>query len=284
MNRRDLLKMSSAAAAAGLVPAGLAFAGERRPPAKAKPPKAQPPKADTAPKKPRLVVRRSSERGRADYGWLKARFTFSFGRYWDRRHTGFRGLRVMNEDRIAPGGGFPMHPHDNMEILTYVLDGALEHRDSLGNGGIIRPGMVQRMSAGRGIRHSEFEPSKRKGVHLMQIWILPSKRGTRPSYAEKVIPVAKRADVLCPIANPRGTDGAISIGSDVHLYASILGGGKKLRHVNRRGRHVWIQVPRGEIAVNGQVLRAGDGVRTSDVGALDIVGRKPAELLLFDLA
>lgn len=266
MNRRDLLKTTAAAAAASIVGAEGALAAPRGPAAT-----------------PRLVLRRSADRGTADHGWLKAKFSFSFSRYVDRNHMGFRALRVMNEDRIAAGGGFPMHPHKDMEIVTYVLSGALQHKDSLKNGGIIRPGLVQQMSAGKGIYHSEFNPSKTQGTHLLQIWMLPTKNGIKPRYGQRQFTVAERKNQLRLVCSPTGVGESIRITSNVNMYASLLDKGKRLTHVTPKGRHTWIQVAAGSIAVNGTKLAQGDGVRTSDAGALKITATSNAELLLFDL-
>lgn len=267
MNRRDVLKIAGAAAAAGaLAGTDELFAAP-----------------GTAPG-PRLILRRAGERGHADYGWLDTRHTFSFARYHDPRHMGFRGLRVINEDRVIPGRGFPMHPHRDMEILTYVLEGALEHRDSLGHGSVIVPGEVQRMSAGRGIHHSEFNPTAREGVHFLQIWILPRRKRVRPSYAQRRFDAKSRADRLALVASPTARGGSIGINADANLYAARLGPRKSVVHENPRGRHAWLQVARGELTVNGTALAAGDGVRTSDPGRLEVASARGAELLLFDLA
>ena len=190
----------------------------------------------------------------------------------------------MNEDVIQETKAFPMHPHKDMEILTYVMGGALKHKDSLGNGGVIVPGMVQRMSAGRGIRHSEFNPSKREDTHLYQIWMLPSRKRTKPSYAEKKFTWKDHKGVLRLVASPSGAQESISIGTDVNLYSALLSPKQQIAYPNRRGRHVWIQVTRGSIKVNHLTLSAGDGVRTSDPGKLALEGVSDAELLLFDLA
>ncbi len=274
MNRRDLLKAGAAAAAAGSLAGADALAKEKaKPSVPAKPQKA-----------PRLVVRRSHERGRADHGWLKAKFSFSFSRYHDPRHMGFRGLRVLNEDRIAPGGGFPMHPHKDMEIITYVLDGALQHKDNVGNGSVIVPGEVQRMSAGRGIYHSEFNPSKTKGTHLIQIWILPSKRGIKPSWSQTKFPLKERQDGLRVIASPSGAYGSLKITANANVYASVLRKDKPVTYEIPNRRHTWIQVARGSLTVNGVALNQGDALRTSDPGSLELKAADSAEILLFDLA
>jgi redox-sensitive bicupin YhaK (pirin superfamily) len=220
-----------------------------------------------------------------NHGWLDTWHTFSFASYYDPAHMGFRALRVINDDKIAGGKGFPMHPHDNMEIVTYVLSGSLQHKDSLGNGGVIVPGEVQRMSAGTGIRHSEYNPSPKETVHLLQIWMEPNKRGIKPGYGQKSFPVADRQGKLKLVASPDGRDGSISIQSDTYLYATVLSEGQKAAHANAAGRHVWLHVARGELTLNGVTLKAGDAARTSDAGTLTLVAAKPgAEALLFDLA
>jgi hypothetical protein len=269
MNRRDLLKAGAAAAAAAPF-----LAGEAR--------GAPPPKPDVP--APRLLVRPSEERGKADHGWLRARYSFSFSRYHDPRHMGFRGLRVINEDRIAPAGGFPMHPHQDMEIITYVLGGSLEHRDSMGNGSVIVPGELQRMSAGTGIYHSEFNPSKEVGTHLLQIWILPRKRRIEPSWSQKDFPLAERTGLLRLLASPTGAHDSLAINADAHLYAGVLQPRKPVLWTTPKSRHTWIQVARGEMTVNDRKLSAGDGARTSDAGRLRLETPTSAEVLLFDLA
>jgi redox-sensitive bicupin YhaK (pirin superfamily) len=228
-------------------------------------------------------VRRAGERGHADHGWLDTWHTFSFASYQDPRHMGFRSLRVINDDRVAAGKGFAMHPHQDMEIVTYVLEGALQHKDTLGNGGVIVPGEVQRMSAGTGIRHSEYNPSGKDPVHFLQIWLLPSRTGVRPSYGQKTFPEKERQKGLRLVASPDGRDGSISIHQDANLYASILAPGRPVTWTNRPGRHTWLQVARGSLTVNGVALHAGDGVSTSDPGDLVLATAKDAEVLLFDL-
>jgi len=264
MDRRDVLKGAAAAAAGFLLPAGEV-------------------RAEDTPV-PRLGVRPSSERGRKHYGWLDARYTFSFASYRDPRWMGFRTLRVINEDRIQAGKGFPTHPHKDMEILTYILSGSLEHKDTLGNGGIIRPGDIQQMSAGRGIRHSEFNPSRTELVHLLQIWIQPDERGVKPKYADAKIPSGARAGTFHLLASKNGRDDSIRIHQDANVHAGILGHGAKVRWRSPRGRHVWIQVAGGRLKVNDRELGPGDGAWTSDTGDLTFVGLDKAEVLLFDLA
>ncbi len=230
------------------------------------------------------TLRPAAERGHIDLGWLDTRHSFSFGDYYDPKHMGFRGLRVINDDRIAPGGGFPEHPHRDMEIVTYVLDGALEHRDSLGNGSVIRPGEVQRMSAGTGVRHSEYNHSGREAVRLLQIWIVPAERGIAPGYEQKRIPVADTPNEIRLVASPDGAEGSVRIHTDARVYAMRLDDGRSVRHELPTGRHGWIQVARGTALANGVDLAEGDGLALSDVDALEITGRGGAELLLFDLA
>tara|TARA_B100000609_G_scaffold199511_1_gene203535 strand:- start:13488 stop:14429 length:942 start_codon:yes stop_codon:yes gene_type:complete len=234
-----------------------------------------------------MVVRSSHERGHANHGWLNTYHSFSFANYYDPNHMGFRSLRVINEDRIAGGGGFPMHPHCDMEIITYILDGALEHKDSLHNGSVIRPGEIQRMTAGTGIRHSEFNPRKEQSVHLLQIWLLPDKRGHRPSYAQRTIKPHTRQQPVRLIASPEQSHqqlGAVTIHQDVYLYACKLQPKQSMLHLIKPRRHVWIQVARGLIQCNGQTLSAGDAVAVSQTGRLQLQANKSAEFLIFDLA
>lgn len=231
-----------------------------------------------------IQVRKSQDRGHFDHGWLKTYHTFSFSEYHDPRHTHFRHLRVINEDFVAPADGFDTHPHQDMEILTYILEGSLEHKDSMGNGGIIKPGDIQRMSAGTGVLHSEFNPSKNEAVHLLQIWIFPEKKGVAPGYEQKNFSVDSRKNTLKLVASRDGGDGAVTINQDAKLYASILDPGKQVQFENRADRGAWIQVARGELDVNGTTLNAGDGASVSGAEKISIQARKPAEFLLFDLA
>ena len=217
-------------------------------------------------------LRKASERGRTSLPWLDGRHSFSFGDYHDPAHMGFRALRVINEDGIAPGGGFPTHPQRDMEILTYVLEGALEHKDSLGNGSVIRPGEVQRMSAGTGVTHSEANASKTEKVHLLQIWLLPEEQGRPPSYAQRPIPQEKGLRLL---DEPR---------SDARVYAAVLQAGERLEHPLGADRRAWVQAARGRARVNGTPLVAGDGAAVSGEKALVLEASEPAELLVFDLA
>jgi quercetin 2,3-dioxygenase len=233
-----------------------------------------------------ITVRRSEERGHADHGWLDTRHTFSFADYQDEKHMGFRSLRVINEDRVQPAQGFGTHGHRDMEIVTYVLDGELAHRDSMGTGSTIRPGEVQRMSAGTGVRHSEMNPSRERPVHFLQIWILPDRTGYAPSYEQKAFSEAERRGKLRLVASPDGAEGSVTLHQDARLYAALLGDGERVRHEIAKRRHAWVHVARGELTLNGQPLRAGDGAAVSDEAALEIAGSGPgvAEMLLFDLA
>jgi hypothetical protein len=230
-----------------------------------------------------IRIRRSHERGRAEHGWLSSRHTFSFADYHDPEHMGFRDLRVVNEDRVQPGKGFGTHAHRDMEILTWVLAGAPAHRDSLGNGSTIRPGDAQRMSAGTGVTHSEYNPLPDALVHFLQIWILPARQGIPPSYEQKHFPEAERRNVLRRIASPDGSDGSVHIHQDVALYATLLDPGKALRHVLGPGRHAWVQVARGAVDVNDERLAAGDGAALGGETGVELAAREPSEVLLFDL-
>ncbi|QEM69953.1 pirin family protein [Geobacter sp. FeAm09] len=231
-----------------------------------------------------ITIRKSHDRGHADHGWLNSQHTFSFADYYDQRHMGFRALRVINEDRVQPGKGFPTHPHRDMEIISYVLEGALEHRDSMGNGSVIRPGDVQRMSAGTGITHSEYNHSPTEQVHFLQIWILPSREGVAPGYEQKTFPEREERGVLRLVASPDGRAGSVMIHQDVNLYATALVPGEELVHPIPAGRHAWLQVARGPVLVNGLALEQGDGAAVSGEEQVLITGREKAELLLFDLA
>jgi hypothetical protein len=230
-----------------------------------------------------ITVRRSAERGHTVLDWLDSYHTFSFDQYYDPDWVGFRSLRVLNEDRVAPGVGFPTHPHRDMEILTYILVGALEHKDSLGTGSVIRPGELQRMSAGTGITHSEFNHSKTEPVHLLQIWIRPEKKGLAPSYEQKAFSREAMKGMLLRIAGREGGD-LITVHQDVSLYATELAPGQTIRHALARGRHAWVQVARGAVTVNGQPLAAGDAAALSDESHVELAASAPSELLLFDLA
>jgi redox-sensitive bicupin YhaK (pirin superfamily) len=231
-----------------------------------------------------IRLRRSGERGHFDHGWLDTRHTFSFGDYHDPTHMGFRSLRVVNEDRVRPGAGFPTHSHRDMEIVTWVLDGALEHRDSLGNGSVIRPGEAQRLSAGTGITHSEFNNSASEPLHFLQIWILPAERGLPPGYEQKSFPESERRGRLRRIASPDGREGSVTIRQDAEIFTTLLSPGQSVAHELRPGRSAWVHVARGEVEVGGQTLASGDAAAASDEPRLEISARAGSEVLLFDLA
>lgn len=231
-----------------------------------------------------ITPRRSNERGHFDHGWLDTYHTFSFGDYRDREHMGFKSLRVINEDRVAPGQGFGMHPHSDMEIITFVMSGELEHRDSLGNGEVIRPGEVQYMAAGTGILHSEFNPSKTQPVHLMQIWIKPDRRGVKPHYEQRPFPALSNSGALTLLAAPDGRDGSIQINQDARMYAASMSEGQRVEHALADSRAAWVQVLSGTISIDGTRLDAGDGAAISDQKKLGIDASKQSEILLFDLA
>ncbi|HWF92452.1 MAG TPA: pirin family protein [Terriglobales bacterium] len=231
-----------------------------------------------------ITIRPGNQRGGGDYGWLNTRHSFSFDQYYDPKWMGFRSLRVINEDVVAPGQGFPMHPHRDMEILTYVLEGALQHNDSMGNGSTIRPGDGQRMSAGSGVRHSEANFSKSQPVHLLQIWIMPEKRGIEPSYEQKSFPVEEKHGKLRLIASSDAKDGSVKINQDAKLYVSLLEPGQEVQHELAKNRHAWVQVAKGAIELNGKKLNQGDGAAVSDEAKLALKGTATAEILLFDLA
>jgi quercetin 2,3-dioxygenase len=231
-----------------------------------------------------ITIRRAEDRGQTALDWLDSRHSFSFGDYYDPAHMGFGALRVINDDRVAPESGFGAHPHRDMEILTFVLEGALEHRDSLGNGSSITAGEVQRMTAGTGIRHSEFNASSVDPVHLLQIWILPEKRGLVPGYEQRRFGPQEKRGRLRLIASRDGRDGAVTLHQDVDLYAGVLEPGARASHTLRRGRRAWAQLARGEARVGDQLLRAGDGAALQDEAAVEINASQPTEVLLFDLA
>jgi len=231
-----------------------------------------------------ITIHRSNDRGHADHGWLDSRFTFSFAEYFDPEHVQFRTLRVMNDDHIAGGGGFPTHPHRDMEIVTYVLDGALAHKDSMGNGSVIRPGDVHYMSAGTGVAHSEFNASGKEPVHLYQIWMFPDKRNYQPTYDQKHFSVDDKRGKLRLVVSPDGREGSVKIRQDNELYATVLGEGQSVKHALKPDRHAYVQVARGSVTLNGKPLETGDGARVSEEQALELTGLKDAEVLLFDLA
>ena len=231
-----------------------------------------------------ITVRPAGERGHFDHGWLDTCHTFSFASYHDPRHMGFRALRVINEDRVQPGEGFGTHAHRDMEILTWVLEGALEHEDSMGNGSVIRPGDIQRMSAGTGVTHSEFNPSREALVHFLQIWLLPRERGLAPGYEEKHFPPEARRGHLCLLAAGDRREGAVTIHQDADLWTGLLEQGESVRHALSPGRHAWLHVARGVVTLNGSPLRAGDGAAVSAEAAIEVTASTSAEVLLFDLA
>jgi redox-sensitive bicupin YhaK (pirin superfamily) len=230
-----------------------------------------------------LQIRRAEERGHAEHGWLSSRHTFSFADYYDPKHMGFGPLRVVNEDRVQPGKGFGTHSHRDMDIISYVLEGALEHKDSLGTGSVIRPGDVQRMSAGTGVRHSEFNHSSAELVHFLQIWIIPQHQGAAPSYEEKTFSDQEKRGRLRLIGSPDGRDGSVTIDQDVMLFAALLEDGEEVVHALRQGRGAWLQVARGSVTLNEQPLDSGDGAAVSGEDRLTIRGTSNAEVLLFDM-
>jgi quercetin 2,3-dioxygenase len=231
-----------------------------------------------------LTLRRAEDRGHADFGWLDSRHTFSFGEYFDPRHMGFGPLRVINDDRVAGGAGFPTHPHRDMDIISYVLEGALEHKDTLGNSSVIRPGEVQRMSAGTGIRHSEYNASDREPVHFLQIWIIPERQGLTPGYEQKSFPEVDKRDRLRLVASRDGRDGAITVHQDVDLYATLLSAGKTVTHEIKPGRGAWVHVPQGSLVLNGETVKAGDGVSLLGPATVTLAAAAESEALLFDMA
>ncbi|HUM14079.1 MAG TPA: pirin family protein [Candidatus Nitrosotalea sp.] len=231
-----------------------------------------------------IVKRPAAERGHFDHGWLDTSHTFSFADYHDPAHMGFRSLRVINEDRVAAGQGFGAHSHRDMEIVTYVLEGALEHADSMGNRSVIVPGDVQRMSAGTGVTHSEFNGRRDAPVHFLQIWLLPDRRGIAPGYEQKAIPEKEERGALRLVASRDGRESSVTIHQDVDLYASRLEPGERVKHALADGRHAWLQVVRGRIELNGTTLGAGDGAAVSRESALEMAALEPAHFLLFDLA
>ena len=231
-----------------------------------------------------LTLRRSNDRGHAQHGWLDSRHTFSFADYHDPAHMGFRALRVINEDRVDPAMGFGTHPHRDMEILSYVLEGGLAHKDSLGTGSIIRPGDVQRMSAGTGVTHSEFNASSTEPVHFLQIWLLPEQRGLEPSYEQKHFAVDQRRGRLQLVASRDGREGSLTVHQDVAVYDALLSAKERAELSLGKGRHAWVQVARGSVKLNGETLVAGDGAALSAEPGLALEGLEEAEVLVFDLA
>jgi redox-sensitive bicupin YhaK (pirin superfamily) len=231
-----------------------------------------------------ITIRKAEERGHFDFGWLNTYHSFSFGDYYDPKHEQFRALRVINEDFVAPGRGFPTHGHRDMEIVTYILQGALEHRDSMGTGSIIRRGDAQRMSAGTGVRHSEANPSAEAPVHLLQIWILPAEQGMQPEYEEKKFSDDEKRNRLRLIVSPEGSDGSVRIHQDAKIYASLLDEQQEVAHALGNGRSAWLQVAAGSVSLNDIALKQGDGAAVSGESNLRITAPEPAEVLLFDLA
>jgi redox-sensitive bicupin YhaK (pirin superfamily) len=229
-----------------------------------------------------MKVRKANERGHAEHGWLDSYHTFSFANYYDPQWMGFRSLRVINDDLVMPGMGFGKHPHRDMEIITYVLSGALEHKDSMGNGRVIRAGDLQYMAAGTGVQHSEFNPAKDEAVHFLQIWIQPDRQGVKPRYAEKSFSNAP-AGKLHLVTNKAGRDGSIAIHQDADLWLAKLEAGNRVSHTLGRGRQVWVHVAEGEVALNGKKLEGGDGAALTEPGELELTAAKPAQVLLFDL-
>lgn len=230
-----------------------------------------------------FALRRAQQRGHASHGWLNSYYTFSFGDYYDPRHMGFANLRVINDDTVSPRGGFGTHGHRDMEIITYVLDGALEHRDSMGNGSLIRPGDVQRMSAGTGVTHSEFNASDSEPVHFLQIWVLPEQHGLRPGYEQKAFPDEEKRGRLRLVGSRDGRDGSLTIHQDVDLYATLLRAGDSVSHELADGRKGWVQVAQGRAVLNDEQLHPGDGVAIQGPATIRLSGASEAELLLFDM-
>jgi redox-sensitive bicupin YhaK (pirin superfamily) len=231
-----------------------------------------------------IKIRKAGKRGYFDHRWLQTYHTFSFGDYYDPAFMGFRALRVINEDFVRGGRGFPTHGHRDMEIITYILEGALEHRDSMGNGSIIRPGDVQRMTAGTGVMHSEANPSRDEAVHLLQIWILPQTHGLEPSYEQKAFTEDQKRGRLCLVASRDGREGSVTIHQDASVYASVLNKDQQVAHHLAPGRHAWLQVARGAVTLNSADLSQGDGAAVSDEQQITLLGREESEVLLFDLA
>jgi quercetin 2,3-dioxygenase len=230
-----------------------------------------------------ITIRKSNDRGHADHGWLNTRFTFSFADYYDPKHVDFRTLRVMNDDRVAGGAGFPTHPHRDMEIVTYVLEGALAHKDSMGNGSVIRPGDVQYMSAGTGVAHSEFNASDTETVHLYQIWMFPDKKNYTPTYDQKNFSTEEKRGKLRLVVSPDGRDGSVKIRQDNELYAAVLGAGETVKHELKPDRYAYVQVAKGSVTLNGKTLETGDGAAITAEKSLELTGVNESEVLLFDL-
>lgn len=233
---------------------------------------------------PTMQIRRAADRGHANYGWLDTHHTFSFAQYRDPEHMGFRSLRVINDDRVTAGSGFPTHPHRDMEILSYVVEGALEHRDSMGNGSVIRPGDIQRMSAGTGVTHSEYNPSSEAGTRFLQIWIIPEAQSLAPSYEQKHVGREERRGALRLLASRTGRDDSISLHQDLDLYGAILSPGDRVEHHPAPTRHLWVQVVAGALELEGERLEEGDGMALSHVDHLRLRALEDSDVLVFDLA
>jgi hypothetical protein len=231
-----------------------------------------------------MTIRRVGERGHANHGWLDSHHTFSFANYYDPKHMGFRALRVINDDRVAGGQSFGAHPHDNMEILSYVLEGGLAHKDSTGTDGVIRPGDVQRMSAGTGVVHSEFNASKSDTVHFLQIWLIPTKRGIKPGYEQKTFSEAEKRGTLRLVASPDAANGSLTINTDAKVYAGLFDKGESASLDLAPGRHAWVHVARGKVKINGTELVDGDGAALSEERAIRVESVDGGEVLVFDLA
>jgi len=231
-----------------------------------------------------ITIRKAAERGHFDHGWLNTHHTFSFADYYDPDWNEFRALRVINDDRVQPGQGFGMHPHRDMEILTVILEGSLEHKDSMGNTSQIRAGEIQRMTAGTGVLHSEYNPSGKEPVHLYQIWIHPEKKGLKPGYEQKLFPESDRQGRLRLVASRDGREGSLTIHQDANVRVTLLAKGEKVMHENPAARHAWVQVARGAVTLNDRKLAEGDGAAVSGKESLEIAALEPAELILFDLA
>lgn len=231
-----------------------------------------------------ITIRKAEDRGLADHGWLQSRHSFSFADYYDPNHMGFHSLRVINDDRVAPGEGFGTHPHRDMEIISYVVEGALEHQDSMGNGSIIRPHDVQRMSAGTGVDHSEYNPQTDQPAHFLQIWITPAETGVDPSYEQKHFPLEEKRNRLRLVVSPDGAQGSVTVGQDAKVYATVLEPGHRIQHALDPERHVWVQVITGHLTVNGERLHTGDGAALETTDELVLIGIETSDVLVFDLA
>src|SRR5262245_34606156 len=229
-----------------------------------------------------MTIRRANERGHAEHGWLDTYHTFSFANYYDPQWMGYRSLRVINDDLVMPGMGFGTHPHRDMEIITYILSGSLEHKDSMGNGRVIRPGKVQYMSAGTGVQHSEFNPSSDEAVHLLQIWIMPDQKSVKPRYAEKSLATAPTG-TLHLVTSKAGRDGSIAIHQDADLWLAKLDEGNRVSHTLAPGRHAWVHVAEGKVSINGKALNGGDAAALDEAGVVELIANNPAQVLLFDL-